>query len=607
VPEMPERAVVSAPGERRRWIAGWVLLALAAGILLPLAHLRPAQKRLWGDEGTYVAMAASLAREGDFAFGLEDREWAEARLPEGATVIVQRTERGLAYSKPILYALLAAVPYRLLGEWGFLVLNLAALGAAALLAAVALRRNGTAGAVWLTLVTYLAAAAVMPYVLWRMSDALQLALALGGLALACGGLREKAGTSGGLEKAGTSGGLWNGGWLDGVGAAAAGGLALGLLTAMKLPNVALAVVAFLAQIAYGRGRRAVALAAAALVATLSVLALTERMTGAREPYKAVRTSFDGATGYPVGPGGEEAARRFETAVATNRLTLIPAAEPARIGWAAVTFLVGRHTGVLVYFPLAALLLWLALRAPDRLTWLLLAGGGAIAVFYTVWLPWNYFGGSTFLANRYFLVPYAALLLAPRRLLGPRSLAIAWLIALAAGSSALVSVAGTADEDTMSQSHVHAGLFRRLPYESTALVIDGQRDRYWAGDFVRFVDPYARVTAAGFRLDTGSPPAELLIASARVSAELVFEVEADHPQAEIVLESGGSRQVHALERSGRGSRGTVTWTPPPARRRHRFWWDDRTTYQVWTLRLAVRVPGGETATARLRYLGRTAVD
>ena len=44
-------------------------------------------------------------------------------------------------------------------------------------------------------------------------------------------------------------------------------------------------------------------------------------------------------------------------------------------------------------------------------WTLLAGLGAIAIFYLVWLPENYFGGSTFVGNRYFLTSYAALLIA----------------------------------------------------------------------------------------------------------------------------------------------------------------------------------------------------
>lgn len=598
--------------ERRRFLVGWLLLALTAAVFLPLARMRPSDERLWGDEGTYVAMAASLARDGDLAFGPEDRAWAEQRLPEGVTVILQRTAMGLSYSKPILYALLSAVPYRLLGEWGLPALNFVALLATALCAALALGRIASPGRVWLTLVTFFCAAALLPYVLWRMSDALQMALAVGGLALACGGLpRRTAGAlgeeaGGGTPASGKPEPLWRPRWaaerLDGWGAVAAGGFLLGLLTAMKIPNAALVAAAVAAQLVHRRWRRAALVAAAAVVATVAVLSLTERLAGATEPYRAVRTSFDGTTGYPVGAGGEEAALRFETAVATNRLTLIPAAEPARIGWAAVTYLIGRHTGILVYFPLALFLLAAALAAPDRVTWCLLGGALAIVVFYTAWLPWNYFGGSTFLANRYFLAAYAALLLAPSRLPGRRALAAVWLLAVVAGGSAWLSVSRTVAEDAMSQSHAHAGLFRWLPYESTARLIDGQRDRYWGGDFVRFVDPFARAGAASFELRSDEPAAELLIASARRPQELAFEVESDLRGAEIVLTHGFERHHYPLERSGRRLRGRVVWAPPPAWRRHRFWWDDHATYQVWSVRLALRAPQGS-GTARLRYLGR----
>ena len=98
---------------------------------------------------------------------------------------------------------------------------------------------------------------------------------------------------------------------------------------------------------------------------------------------------------------------------------------------------------------------------------------------------------------------------PRKLL-----AVAWLIAFAAGLSAQTSVATTARFEQTSQSHAYFGLFRLLPYESTASNLDGRRDRYWSGDFLRFVDPYARAEPWSFLLGTGVAAADQAIAARR---------------------------------------------------------------------------------------------
>src|SRR5690349_13939211 len=98
--------------------------ALAVGAILLFATLfalrskGPDRARLWGDEGTYTAMAASLARDFDLSFGAADRAWAEGHPSGAVALILERTPHGLAYSKPVLYPLLAAPFVRLLGDWG---------------------------------------------------------------------------------------------------------------------------------------------------------------------------------------------------------------------------------------------------------------------------------------------------------------------------------------------------------------------------------------------------------------------------------------------------------------------------------------------------------
>ena len=64
--------------------------------------LRPQGGSLRGDEGTFVAMAASLARDFDLAFSGADRAWAEHHQGGAVALILERTGKGIAYSKPVL-------------------------------------------------------------------------------------------------------------------------------------------------------------------------------------------------------------------------------------------------------------------------------------------------------------------------------------------------------------------------------------------------------------------------------------------------------------------------------------------------------------------------
>ena len=122
------------------------------------------------------------------------------------------------------------------------------------------------------------------------------------------------------------------------------------------------------------------------------------------------------------------------------------------------------------------------------------------------MPANYFGGETFLGNRYILAAYPCLLIALPRLPSRRILLTIWALAAVVGGSALASQLRFGALDATSQAHTSAGIFRLLPYESTASNLDGRRDRYWAGDFVRFVDPFATAEAWSFTLESRRPAA-----------------------------------------------------------------------------------------------------
>ena len=83
-----------------------------------------------------------------------------------------------------------------------------------------------------------------------------------------------------------------------------------------------------------------------------MIGLTAAATGAINPYKAARATFTAELGWPAGAGAERALARFDDPadLATSTLGALPRLEPGRSAFAALYFLVGRHTGLLRLLP-----------------------------------------------------------------------------------------------------------------------------------------------------------------------------------------------------------------------------------------------------------------
>jgi hypothetical protein len=558
-----------------RWVTtAWVLAG--GGLLLAVALLVAGGGRgIWGDEDTYVGMTASLTRDGDLAFDERDREWAETR-PGGppATVILQRVGSGVSYCQPVISPLMGVPAYGLFGPSGLVVLNLMLLAGALILAWLFLRRLGSAPRTALTLITF-AACSVLPFYLgWRMSDVAQTAFSLAGLTLVATGLRAQSGRRALLAVGG-------------------GGLLLGALAAMRLPGLALVAAAAGGGLWLGRWRRSAAAALAALLGFALASGAGLALAGSGNPYKEVRSGFSGETGYPVGES--PAWQRFETEPATQSAGWLPPLDWTRSVYSGLYYLIGRHTGILIYFPAALAFLVAACGRRDRLALAFLAGPVAMALFYLLWMPDNYFGGSTFFGNRYFLPAYPALLAALPRLPSARSLAATWALGLVVGASALVSMLAVVESPAPSQSHAAAGLFRLLPSETTARQVDGFRSRYWRYDFVRFIDPFAADDEKGFRLAAGSPPAEVELAF-RVPRDILrLEIDPGDIGGELIWRDW--RRAGAVELKPGPQR--IELSLSPAWRWHTYWWRVPDTYQIRTVRLGFRSAGGGEAVVRYR--------
>ena len=575
--------------------AAILLAVLTLATLATLAHYRPIS-RVWGDEGTYLAMMASLAEDGDLRFEAPDLARIQSAEGGRAHLILERCNDKVAYSKPIFFAMIASPFYKLFGEWGPILLNALGLAFALTLAFTYLRRWGDDGKAALVTVTFAAGGVMIPYVTWRMTDSFQAALAVVGLILCFGRYRGELPTA---PRALDRLIVWRGSPI--LGAAL-----LGITVNMRVSNGVLVAAVVGAALLAGRPWRALLLGSTAIVTFLALAGGTLALTGASNPYRTARTTFTPATGYPAGAEADAALARFEVREASDKTGLDTYTGAERIAYATLYFFVGRHTGMIFYFPTAFVFLLFALRRSDPAgRAALLAFGGAL-LFFVAWRADNYFGGDTFIGNRYLPSIYPLLLVALPRLPGPRWLAVAWAIATVSYGSALISVTRHHEIDTTSQSHTRAGLFRLLPYETTALDIAGRRDRYWAGHFVRFVDRFPGVGPWHAELYAGRPGAELLVAHWRPLEKIRLFVQTSAPEATLELRDYARRATFPVgtlaSEAIRGPLGVqVDLEPSRPWRRHRYWWDTETPYYSRSLRLRLLVPAGP-ATAVIRYFG-----
>ena len=573
-----------------------LLTALAVSLLLAwIASKRTPIDRVWADEGTFLAMAGSLVLDGDLLF--EEADLARLDVDDAArsSLILERTEKGIAYSKPILLALLGAPFWALLGDSGLVALNALALILALCLThryltSLAPPDDDGAQALWTT-ITFVFCAVVVPYVFWRMADLLQLALCLGGLTLCAASFRVPVGHQ--KIRSRVDRVLYHplAPWI---------GAALVALTVnMRLSNGALALIPVFADALHRRWWKAGAKAFLVLAVVGAIAGLTWGLTGALDPYRAERTSFVPSTGYPAGPAAADAIERFDARPATHHVKVF--GDSGQIAYSVFYFWFGRHSGLLFYFPAAVIFLWLALRYPSRIGTACLIGVAITLAFFWISKPLNYFGGGTFIGNRYFLSVYPAFLLAVTRLPSWRALTLAWGLAVLTYGSVALSVGRHHELDTSSQSHTRAGVLRILPFESTSISLDGIHTRYWAGQYVRFVDPFPRVSKLAFDLTAGRPGSELMVAHWQPIGTLRYVVECDAPEAKLVVGDWRGEREFEVGRSVSPEGGVVgiEFNTGAPWRYHGYWFAPG---PFWSRAFTLRLEGPAGSTARLHHLG-----
>lgn len=457
-----------------------VLLGLA-GTLYKI-HFPPGPV---ADEAAYTLMAPSLWHDRDLTFDQRDLDRAYRIWDQGPHGIILFTTDGgetMHFGKPYVYSLAALPFYLVFGPQGFLIFNMALYLAMFLVAWWLYHRpepapetgfDGAGGAVGaavagpvagrghagLFLAGFFFASAAFVYVFWIHPEVFDMACVFFPLAI-WAAIRHRP--------------RW--GWWE-IGGLAAAGLLYAAAFVSKEPLALLALPLGVDLVWSRRWKGLAVVVVAGLVGTALLVGLQWKLTGAISPYRGVqRSSFE--TNYPF----EAKVDLWEAWKGTSFGSwsgLGPEATPRTFLYDLGYFLVGRHTGLLPYFPFALFAVGLYLAGgrwsrgrgggpPGRLAHLTLLAVAGYVVLLLLLRPWNYHGGAGFLGNRYFAGIYPMLLFLPRRVEARWLLALPFLAAgLWTASVVAVPVQQIAPEFTL-QSHVRSAPFQALPLELTLL-------------------------------------------------------------------------------------------------------------------------------------------
>lgn len=461
------------------------------------------------DEPAYYLMSLSLVRDGDLRFEVKDNDRAFEEFPAAPAqnLLLMSPDRWktVYFGKPYLYSLAAALLVALFGANGMIAFNMLLLLAMIWMGAVWLRRWNPEPLALLFSASFFLLSAGFSYVFWMQPELFNMAAVMACLFF---GLYEP-----GPE--GTPG--WRRPWVW----ALLSGAALAVAVYNKPMLAALGLPVLYRWARERRFREAGAWLAGAALAVGLAAGVAVAFTGKPSAYlgmerAGLRICRPGEM--PIQPETSTAepvhaeAQKAGEARSWFWIFRIPEVEPESFFENLGYFLWGRHTGLLLYLPFAAIsvLLFLLHGRRSGVGWVTLGSLAVVALFFLLWIPFNWHGGGGFVGNRYFVNAYPAFLFLVTRI------APAWLPAAGFGwaglylSTLFFQPLGLSVAFPTLQSHVRNKPFRLFPVELSLQGIPGYHRMGRSG---------ARVVA---RRDQVLPMGEALWIGGAAPAEVFFE-------------------------------------------------------------------------------------
>lgn len=437
-------------------------MSALAALLVALvgAALAPAERpfAIKGDEATYVAMALSVAYDHDLRYTPIDLHRFEEMFGTGPVgIFLQKTQPpsrpGLAFSKPFVYAVVAAPFVRAAGLRGLLFLNLLLIEAIVWMAWTFASTRMGPGSGFVLAIAFVFASILGLYAVWRTPEVLNAALVFGGYFL---WLYKYAASEGVADRHP---------WLIHPATDYAAAALLGLATFSKPPNALLVVPLVVTLVARKRWGPACAAGIVFLVFSAGAFGANWLNSGEVNYQGGDRRTF--ADHFPF----SDRTQTFEqgwpsvTEETDAQSLLAPSVFWPLFKQNSLFFFVGRDAGLLPYFfpGVVILIAWLA-RPRAWTSWQVLAllalTASAAALLALAPDTWNGGGGPP--GNRYFLSLYPVLFfLLPSG--ASRWTAVAALLGLTVTAPLLAHPHAASYEPWHNVEH---GIPRLLPIETT---------------------------------------------------------------------------------------------------------------------------------------------
>ena len=420
------------------------------------------------DEPAYYLMAQSLAHDRDLQCDVGDLGRLFDEYPYLATFnLILMTDDGWQttfFGKPYIYSLMAAPLVGVFGANGMVALNMLLLMTMIWMGTAYLSRFNSAPLAALYSVGFFFVSTAFAYVFWLHPEIFNMAGVMGCLYFALHPVDPPEFVRGRFRAMRQI--------VANPGARAAVSGAVLALAAYNKPMLAAVALGPLVSWVLGRQwRRIVIFAATGLAIVALVSGLSVALTGHPSAYLGVERMgvpvFDPSE-MPVQPAHRAPAAEEQTTNSWYWLLRIPEINGSELRLNLGYFLWGRHTGLLPYLPFAALsvLLFLLHRGKTIVRWSILLSLVAVAVFFLVWIPFNWHGGGGFVGNRYFVNVYPAFLflvtaIGPTWLLGV-TYAVGGLLL---GPILFTPLGAPVPEPTL-QAHVRNPPLRQFPLELT---------------------------------------------------------------------------------------------------------------------------------------------
>ena len=533
-----------------------VLLSLSLFLVLfPLAAGRPGQPpTLKADEPAYLLMALSLAEDGDLRCETKDVQRAFDNYPylPLTNLIVMSTDgwETVFFGKPYIYSLFAAPAVALLGINGFAAFNMLLLVAMVWMGAIYLSAFNSDSVAALFSAGFFLLSSGFAYVFWIHPEVFNMFSIAACLYLALH-LPDSSGSSSSRWERFRSTlfgprlrPLWSG-----------AALVLGVYNKPML--AALGIPALWLFFRRDRWKGAIGWLAGAAIAMTAVVGIATALTGKPSAYLGVDRGgviverpeeFADAVKKIQ---GITVARAEESVNSWHWLFRFPKVDFGHLSEDGYYFLLGRHTGLVPYMPFAVLALLLfalySRGSPER--WLILGALVAVALYFLLWIPFNWHGGGGFVGNRYFINVYPAFLFLVT------AIRPAWLpvVGSALGAIFLGSILftpwGAPVPKASMQAHVRGGLFRYFPFE---LSLRHKIPNYSSFGFrgVGFLGRSDVFEVAdeptGVMWTRGATRTEIWLYSNEPLERMLFDVITWNPDNEIVLELPGVREVLSFD-------------------------------------------------------------